>query len=85
MGMAHLIPPSGTVYPCGIKHSLLPEGRHLPRLVLNAAQRARCIPSYLPTVPTGTVIIIGAGKAIAEMTWVFEQHWAGEPRAWRYT
>lgn len=43
-----------------------------------AAQPSRCLPSFLPPRPRGRVIVVGAGKASAEMARVVEQHWDGE-------
>jgi glycerate 2-kinase len=43
-----------------------------------AAQPARCLPPYLPPRPSGRTIVIGAGKASAEMARVVEQQWDGE-------
>jgi glycerate 2-kinase len=43
-----------------------------------SAQPARCLPPHLPQQPVGRVIVIGAGKASAEMARVVEQHWQGE-------
>lgn len=43
-----------------------------------AAQPARCLPQHLPARPAGRVIVVGAGKASAEMARVVEQHWDGE-------
>jgi hydroxypyruvate reductase len=44
-----------------------------------AAQPARCLPPYLQPYldppPRGRTIVIGAGKASAEMARVLEQHW----------
>jgi len=45
-----------------------------------SAQPARCLPPHLPPRPAGRVIVIGAGKASAEMARVVEQHWEGELR-----
>jgi hydroxypyruvate reductase len=42
-----------------------------------AAQPALCIPAALPAVPAGRLIVIGAGKASAEMARVVERHWSG--------
>lgn len=39
-----------------------------------AAQPAECLPRYLPQNPSGRVIVIGAGKASAQMAQVLEQH-----------
>ena len=44
---------------------------------IEAAQPAHCIPPHLPPVPRGRLIVIGAGKASAEMARVVEQHWPG--------
>lgn len=46
-------------------------------VAIAAAQPTRCLPKYLPERPTGRVIVIGAGKASAEMARVVEQHWGG--------
>jgi hydroxypyruvate reductase len=42
-----------------------------------AAQPARCLPPHLPARPTGRTIVIGAGKASAEMAHTLERHWEG--------
>jgi len=62
------------------------EPRVEPRLLLRAmfdaaveaAQSSHCLPPHLPAPPTGRTLVIGAGKASAEMARVLEQHWAGE-------
>nr|WP_254048160.1 glycerate kinase [Uliginosibacterium sp. TH139] len=41
-----------------------------------AAQPARCLPPFLPPPPRGRLVVIGAGKASAEMARVVEGHWA---------
>jgi len=49
---------------------------------VEAAQSSHCLPPhllpYLPPPPRGRTIVIGAGKASAEMARVVEQHWPGE-------
>ena len=40
-----------------------------------AAQPALCLPSHLPPKPKGRTVVIGAGKASAEMARVVEAHW----------
>ncbi|WP_342621103.1 glycerate kinase [Rhodoferax sp. GW822-FHT02A01] len=42
-----------------------------------AAQPNQCIAAHLPAVPKGRLIVIGAGKASAEMARAVEQHWSG--------
>ena len=42
-----------------------------------AAQPALCLPAHLPEPPRGRTLVIGAGKASAEMARVLEQHWSG--------
>ncbi|MDB5823596.1 MAG: Hydroxypyruvate reductase [Herminiimonas sp.] len=42
-----------------------------------AAQPAVCLPRFLPKKPKGRVIVIGAGKASAEMARAVEQAWPG--------
>ncbi len=44
---------------------------------VSAAQADRTIPAYLPAVPSGSTVVIGAGKASAEMARAFEAHWHG--------
>jgi hydroxypyruvate reductase len=44
---------------------------------IEAAQPLHCIPPFLPQPPKGRLIVIGAGKASAEMARVVEQHWRG--------
>jgi len=45
---------------------------------VEAAQSSHCLPPHLPSAPQGRTIVIGAGKASAEMARVVEQHWPGE-------
>ena len=45
---------------------------------IESAQPAHGIPQYLPEVPRGKLVVIGAGKASAAMAQVVEQHWPGE-------
>lgn len=45
---------------------------------IEAAQPKHCIPLYLPPEPKGRAIVIGAGKAAAEMARVVEQHWVSK-------
>jgi glycerate 2-kinase len=60
----------------------MPDPRHLLRQMFDAAvaaaQPSQCLPSCLPAAPRGRTIVIGAGKASAEMARVLEQHWSGE-------
>ena len=42
-----------------------------------AAQPAHCLPPHLPPHPKGRTIVIGAGKASAEMARVLERYWEG--------
>jgi hydroxypyruvate reductase len=42
-----------------------------------AAQPSRCLPSHLPAPPRGRLVVLGAGKASAEMARVVESHWKG--------
>ncbi len=43
-----------------------------------AAQPAHCLPRHLPQAPKGRLLVIGAGKASAEMARAVEAHWTGE-------
>ncbi len=48
---------------------------------IEAAQPAHCVPPHLPparAVGKGRLLVIGAGKASAEMARAVEQHWRGE-------
>jgi len=45
---------------------------------IEAAQPAHCVPTHLPSPPKGRLIVIGAGKASAEMARAVEEHWPGE-------
>lgn len=47
---------------------------------VDAAQPRHCLPPHLPPPPTGRTLVIGAGKASAEMARVVEQHWPGPLR-----
>lgn len=40
-----------------------------------SAQPAICVPRFLPERPRGRTLVIGAGKASAEMARVVEEHW----------
>lgn len=42
-----------------------------------SAQPALCLPPYLPEQPRGRLVVVGAGKASAEMARVVENHWQG--------
>ena len=42
-----------------------------------AAQPAVCLPEHLPEAPRGRLVVIGAGKASAEMARVVEVNWPG--------
>lgn len=44
---------------------------------IEAAQPMHCIAPHLPAPPKGRLIVVGAGKASAEMARVVEQHWTG--------
>jgi glycerate 2-kinase len=43
-----------------------------------AAQPSLCLPPHLPAPPEGRTLVIGAGKASAEMARALEQHWPGQ-------
>ena len=43
-----------------------------------AAQPSLCLPPHLPAPPRGRTLVIGAGKASAEMARALEQHWPGQ-------
>jgi hydroxypyruvate reductase len=44
---------------------------------IGAAQPALCVPPALPAPPKGRLIVIGAGKASAEMARAVERNWPG--------
>ncbi|GAA5165637.1 glycerate kinase [Viridibacterium curvum] len=44
---------------------------------IDAVAPARCLPPFLPPPPRGRTVVVGAGKAAAEMAAVVEQHWSG--------
>lgn len=58
------------------------DPRQLLRRMFDAAvasaQPARCIPPHLPAAPAGRLVVIGAGKASAEMARAVEANWPGE-------
>ena len=58
------------------------EPRQLLRTMFDAAveaaQSSHCLPPHLPSPPRGRTLVVGAGKASAEMARVLEQNWAGE-------
>jgi len=45
---------------------------------IEAAQPAHCVPPHLPPAPKGRLIVIGAGKASAEMARAVEENWSGD-------
>ncbi len=45
---------------------------------IEAAQPAHCLPPHLPARPAGRLVVIGAGKASAEMARAVENHWPGD-------
>jgi len=47
------------------------------KAAVDAAQAEKVIPKHLPDPPTGRTVVIGAGKASAEMARAFESHWTG--------
>lgn len=60
----------------------MPAPRELLRQMFDAAilaaQPEHCIPRFMPKPPKGRIIVIGAGKASAEMARALEKHWPGE-------
>lgn len=48
------------------------------RAAIAAAQPALCIPPHLPDAPAGRLVVIGAGKASAEMARAVEMNWKGK-------
>lgn len=71
--MNSLAAPSAT----GLEQALL---RRMFDAAIASAQPARCIPAHLParaSLGRGRVIVIGAGKASAEMARAVEAHWRG--------
>lgn len=44
---------------------------------IEAAQPAHCLPPHLPPPPRGRTLVVGAGKASAEMARVLEARWPG--------
>ncbi|WP_298232246.1 glycerate kinase [uncultured Azohydromonas sp.] len=60
---------------------ITPDRRPLLRRMFDAAiaaaQPALCLPPHLPAKPKGRTLVIGAGKASAEMARALEQHWDG--------
>lgn len=51
--------------------------RHLFDVAVAAAMPRFILPSRLPSPPAGRTVIIGAGKAAAEMAAALEAHWKG--------
>jgi hydroxypyruvate reductase len=44
---------------------------------VDAARPDLCVPPFLPSAPTGRMIVIGAGKAAAAMALAVDRHWPG--------
>jgi glycerate 2-kinase len=42
---------------------------------VEAASPSRCVPAHLPERPRGRIVVVGAGKAAAEMARAVEDHW----------
>ncbi|WP_264581519.1 glycerate kinase type-2 family protein [Rhodoblastus acidophilus] len=61
---------------------MTPDPRALLRRMFDAAiaaaQPMRRLPPFLPEAPKGRLIVLGAGKASAEMARAVEAHWPGE-------
>jgi len=61
---------------------MTPDPRALLRSLFDAAiaaaQPMRRLPPFLPEAPKGRLIVLGAGKASAEMARAVEAHWPGE-------
>ena len=51
--------------------------RRMFQTAVMAAQPARCVAAHLPAAPKGRLIVIGAGKASAEMARAVEHNWPG--------
>ena len=51
--------------------------RRMFQAAVEAAQPARCVAAHLPAAPKGRLIVIGAGKASAEMARAVELNWPG--------
>src|SRR5579862_9757319 len=45
------------------------------RAAVDAASPMRCVPLHLPERPRGRTVVVGAGKAAAEMARIVEQQW----------
>ncbi|HET9644129.1 MAG TPA: DUF4147 domain-containing protein, partial [Burkholderiaceae bacterium] len=60
-------------HPAPVDHRTLM--RHMFDAAVAAAQPALCLPPHLPPPPKGRTIVIGAGKASAEMARSLERHW----------
>jgi glycerate 2-kinase len=61
-------------------NSRTPQQALLQRMfqaAITAAQPAHCILPYLPSVPEGRLVVIGAGKASAAMAKAVEDNWQG--------
>ena len=54
--------------------------RQMLDAAIAAAQPEQCLPPYLQQLPVGRLLVIGAGKASAEMARVVELHWSGPLR-----
>jgi glycerate 2-kinase len=47
------------------------------KAAIAAAQPEHCVPPHLPAATGGRLVVIGAGKASAEMARVVKRHWYG--------
>ena len=51
--------------------------RQMFAAAVDAAAPALCVPPYLPPVPRGRTVVVGAGKASAAMAAAVDAHWHG--------
>lgn len=51
--------------------------RRLFDAAVAAADPASCVPGFLPPMPRGRTVVVGAGKAAAAMARAVERHWPG--------
>lgn len=57
--------------------------RQLFDAAVAAAQPTLCLPPHLLALPRACTMVVGAGKALSEMTRVLEQHRPGPLASWR--
>src|SRR5438128_1171019 len=69
-----IVTSAASIWECRLDRDLLED---LFRTAVAAADPARAIATHLPEPPRGRTVVVGAGKASAQMAAAFERLWPG--------